>query len=295
MELLQLRYFQALAYEQHLTRTAEKLHISQPSLSITISKLEKELGAPLFSREGRGIRLNDFGKAYLACVEEALSALEKGKAILEDMQGKSEKKVSLVLISPPIWQDMLRQFMSCYPHITVNQHALDETNYMRHVLSGDFDFYLGAPDELPAESFASSRMYQDDMVLLVPEGHPFCGRKEIRLEEAREEKFISLQEKTSLRRFIDQLFRDAGFSPKVALECDYTLRDDMVVAGYGISLTTKKSAQLVDGRGCTYVTLTDPPRKRTLALLWRKSRYLSKAARQFQAFVQSYYEHERGE
>ena len=76
--LLQLQYFQSLAKEQHLTKTAEKLFISQTTLSATIIKLEKELGTQLFDRKGGSIRLNEQGEKYLQYVNGALLMLSDG-------------------------------------------------------------------------------------------------------------------------------------------------------------------------------------------------------------------------
>lgn len=64
MELLQLKYFQTVARLEHMTKAAEELHIAQPSLSKTIARLEKDLGVPLFDRQGRQITLNSFGKYF---------------------------------------------------------------------------------------------------------------------------------------------------------------------------------------------------------------------------------------
>ncbi len=69
MELLQLKYFQTVARLEHMTKAAEELHIAQPSLSKTIARLEKDLGVPLFDRQGRQITLNSFGKVFLKRVE----------------------------------------------------------------------------------------------------------------------------------------------------------------------------------------------------------------------------------
>lgn len=87
MELLQLRYFLALAKEEHMSHTAEKLFISQPSLSLTIKKLEDELGVKLFDRTGRNIKLNLYGKAFLPHVEDVFSSLERGVNELKKLQG----------------------------------------------------------------------------------------------------------------------------------------------------------------------------------------------------------------
>ena len=76
MDLLQLRYFLKLAEHQHVTKTANILHISQPALSSTIKKLENELGAPLFERNGRNIVLSAYGEIFRTYVEEVFLSLE---------------------------------------------------------------------------------------------------------------------------------------------------------------------------------------------------------------------------
>jgi len=78
MELLQLKYFQTVARQEHMTRAAAELGIAQPALSQTISRLEAELGISLFERVGRGIRLSEFGKAYALRVERIFQELEEG-------------------------------------------------------------------------------------------------------------------------------------------------------------------------------------------------------------------------
>jgi DNA-binding transcriptional LysR family regulator len=85
MDLLQLKYFQTVARSEHMTRAAEELHISQPSLSKVISNLEEDLGVPLFERIGRQIKLSHFGKAFLSRVERIFLELEDGKRELSDM------------------------------------------------------------------------------------------------------------------------------------------------------------------------------------------------------------------
>ena len=76
MNLSQLHYFQVVAEEEHISRAAEKLHISQPSLSTTIRRLEKELDTPLFDRRGRNIYLNQAGKQLLEHVHFIFSQID---------------------------------------------------------------------------------------------------------------------------------------------------------------------------------------------------------------------------
>lgn len=87
MDLLQPKCFRVVAHLEHITRAATELAISQPSLSTTIRRLEDELGVPLFERQGRTIRLNQFGHVWLEHVERLLSELDEGARTLRDMAG----------------------------------------------------------------------------------------------------------------------------------------------------------------------------------------------------------------
>src|SRR5947209_1548231 len=79
VDLLQLRYFQAVAHHQHVSRAAAELHVAQPALSRSIARLETELGVPLFDRHGRRVQLNRFGTMFLARVARAIGELDQGQ------------------------------------------------------------------------------------------------------------------------------------------------------------------------------------------------------------------------
>lgn len=100
MTLAQLQYFKTLAHVLHYTRAAEQLHIAQPSLSYSISELEKELGVKLFEKEDRKIRLTSYGEQFLPYVENALAVLAEGSEMLHQMgrhllSGRSARLFSL--------------------------------------------------------------------------------------------------------------------------------------------------------------------------------------------------------
>lgn len=91
MELLQLKYFQTVARLEHMTKAAEELHIAQPSLSKTIARLEKDLGVPLFDRQGRQITLNPFGKVFLKRVERIFHELSEGEREIKDLANLQQR------------------------------------------------------------------------------------------------------------------------------------------------------------------------------------------------------------
>ena len=284
MELLQLHYFLMLAKHQHVTRTAELLHISQPALSLTIKKLESELGVPLFERKGRNIVLSHYGEAFKQYVEDAFFSLENGKQMLARIKNTDSGTLNLGLLSPYVWSELLMLFNDLHPHMNINRRSIEDHRFWDSILNGDIDFYLGGLnqlDELDTSRLDYTTLYEDNMVLLVHKDHPFANRKEIDLRECREESFINLAAETNLQQFINQMFRQAGFSPKVVMTCDYTLRDQMAADGHGVSITTQLAAQKSGIRDVAHIPISFPLVKRKLGLVWRKNRVFSDPMEKF--------------
>ena len=98
MNLNQLQYFKILAQEEHYTRAAQMLSITQPSLSHAIAQLEEELGTRLFEKKGRNIVLTRYGKLFLSYVEESLKVLEEGVQRTRELNGSKEGIIHLAYI-----------------------------------------------------------------------------------------------------------------------------------------------------------------------------------------------------
>jgi len=284
MELLQLKYFLLLAKVQHVSRTAEILNISQPSLSSTMKKLEEELGVPLFTRKGRSIELSEYGKAYASHIEEALLAIENGRRTIDNMRGESDNRLNLGVLSPYIWTEIFSAFQAKCPEVRLNRYSVEGSHFIGDILDGRIDLYLGAIngiEDMDNSKIDYKTLYDDDMVLLVNENHPLAGRQTIDLCECADEHFINLDDETSLQQFVNQLFEQAGYEPKVVMVCDYTLRDQMVSENHGVMVTTRLSAIKCEYKNVRYLTITNPPAKRKLGFIWRKNTVFTPAMKNF--------------
>lgn len=112
LELLHLKYFQNVANTEHLTKSSEKLHVAQPALSKIIKNLEEELGAELFDRIGRNIKLNTYGKIFLKHVDQLFYEIEVGVQKIEDLKEKIEEASFLQLLqSIKILVKLLKTFL----------------------------------------------------------------------------------------------------------------------------------------------------------------------------------------
>ena len=189
MELLQLRYFIELADRENLSKTAEKLMISPPSLSSTIRRLEKEIGVPLFDRTQYTIRLNENGRVFHHYIKMALNAIDYGVLSLS-----SDKKdtLKLALTNFPIWSELIYEFENLHPEIQVEYSmiALEDINDQSKPFV--WDFFLGVIEDVDDHLFESRKAYSPEKpVVLMSVNHPLAGRTQIRLEELKNDNFIS--------------------------------------------------------------------------------------------------------
>src|SRR3954468_19469216 len=112
MELLQLKYFQTVAYMEHISKAAKTLNISQPSLSLMIKRLEDEMGTRLFDRKGRNIQLNDSGRILLKHVNTIFSELENAKMEIENRYNEEHKRITISISNPRFLSGMLVEYFN---------------------------------------------------------------------------------------------------------------------------------------------------------------------------------------
>ena len=291
MELLWLRYFKKLAETEHLNHTAEQLYVSPPSLSATISRLEKELGVQLFDRSGRGICLNDNGRTFLRYVNIALSAVDEAKHEFTNERESSDTHLSIGVTSPVRYQQALISFMKKYPEITLSHNLIDLPHFNSDELLHKLDFVLSASIDFSFGDCDSTVLYSDDVPMLaVYSSHPFSPLHEISLYQADKEVFIVTPKGTSSRIFFDNLFAIADIKQVSILECDYSMRRRMIIDKYGIGLSTLSTS--IDDRysEIKYIRVAEPHYRRSHVISWHLNRNSTKAATLFYNFILSYYE-----
>ena len=286
MDLLTLRYFRTVARLEHMTKAAETLQIAQPALSRMIGQLEKELNVQLFDRSGRSIRLNEFGRRFLAKVEHALETLEDGKQELLDLAERPTGSVGFYLqVGSYLLPDMISAFRKLYPEVQFKllQHDPEATS------SPSFDLCLSSrPFRIPGTE--SIPVLTEPIVLAVPSDHPLAGRRSVRLSELADEGFIGLKPGKRLRETTDALCRSAGFAPRILYECDEpSMVRGLVRSGIGVSFIPLLTWGGSQGSSVALLTVEEPECSRTLELSWYADRYMTLAAKTFKEFVQAYF------
>jgi DNA-binding transcriptional LysR family regulator len=285
MELLQLRYFQAVARRDHVSRAAADLQVAQPSLSRTIARLEHELGVPLFDRVGRRVRLNRFGAALLTHVDRALRELDDARRELADEAGADAGSVAVAAETLLGVTALLAEFRAAHPRIQFRLYQSTPPAMAAQLASGEVEYCL-ASQPVAGPGLATAELLTEEVLLAVPAGHRLAGRERVTVAEIAAEPFVITRSGHWQRALLDRLLADAGHVPVVACEGDEpgAIRG-LVAAGIGVSLLPLAAlAAAVDPR-IGWVHLDAPAAKRTLRLVWRTDAYRSAAARRFRDFA----------
>ena len=142
MDLLQLKYFKVVAEQEHITKSAKLLMVSQPYLSAIVARLEEEMGGQLFDRDGRNVVLNEYGKILLHHANEALQHLEDAKKEIADMRSRDTKYIRFGSSSTMLSKRWLVDFLKEHDDIRLAHLLAAHNEIMDGLLSGRFDFGL---------------------------------------------------------------------------------------------------------------------------------------------------------
>lgn len=293
--------------EQSFSRAAQKLFIAQPSLSLLVKKLEQQLGVPLFDRSCKPIRLTEAGKAYIAAVEEiretessfqnylqAISALEAGTLGI----GSNQLLSSLVL------PRHIAEFSRVYPNIRLSLLDANSTTLQSELFAGRLDIVIDN-HILPEDQFDMEQLASEQLLLAVPALFPENSRldahrltykdilsnkhhteeQSVPLEHFRNCPFILMNRDNDTRKVTDNLFQQAGFSPRVLFELDrlttlYTYIG-LGVAASVVSDTLVQNMQLPNPEDVVFYPLDPQYARRGIYAAYKKNKYHSPAMTAF--------------
>lgn len=288
MDLLQLKYFQAVARHQHITRAAKELNISQPSLSIMIGRLENEVGMQLFERIGRNIELNEAGKTFLSHVGQVFMELESAKRKLQELSGIKNNRISLATTSSRFLSGLLGEFLSIHPEIKFRQFVSSLEEIRNYLVTEEIDYCITSPP-IEGVGIESFELLDDEIFLCVPLSHRYAQCKSIKLRDVADDNFISLAEGYSFRDVTDNLCNMAGFSPNVLFECDTALMSELLIIGKGIALIPKSAEKMYQNTPVALLKIEEPVCRRKISLSWLQGRYMSETARSMQPLIINYF------
>ena len=286
MELLQFEYFKKVAEARTLSEAAEQLHISQPSLSMTIHRFEDELQTKLFERQGRNIVLNKMGLTALKYTNEILETIDKLKEAASGDQTRHAMTIDLaVYTGSALFPSLLSGFKANHPGIIVRmtQHNEDAT------VHDETQFIITASMNRPYSKYTRIVLTTEDILLAVPLTHHLANRTSIKVAELQQLDLMMLSKNKSLRQTCNEFFSQAGIDPNVILETDDpAMLRNLISSGFGVSLVPEKTWGAYLGSRIKLLRISDIKFTRDLCM-FVNTNALSTAGKQFRDYLKSYF------
>jgi LysR family transcriptional regulator, hydrogen peroxide-inducible genes activator len=280
MELHQLRYFCAVADTASFSRAAEKCHVSQPSLSQQILKLESELGGRLFDRLGRSVRLTDLGDAFLPRARSVLHELSSAKdELTERLQSEAGPVVigAIPTVAPYWLASRLATFSRKFPkvHLTIAEEITP--TLLDRLRSGSVDLaVLALP--IRGHEFDAHPLFSERLFAALPKNHKLARRPTLQLADLRRDPFLFLRDGHCFRDTAVAACDRARLNPHVVFESGHlSSLLAMVGAGMGVSLVPEMAVD--KSRLCRFVRIADPQAERTIAAVVLRGRTLNRGSR----------------
>lgn len=286
MELNQLEYFRTLAYTNHFTQAARMISVSQPALSRSIAKLERELGVALFHRVGKTIRLTQYGQLFLIHVERVLQEIANGKQAIANLAEPDQGVVNLSFLHslgsylvPPL----LSKFREKYPKIQFRLNQSNSAYLTKELIDGDADLCL-CSTLMTTETLGWISLGTEELFIIVPSRHPLATRNSIQLREIEQEPFVTFKPMYGLRLLADQFFETASIRPNITFEGDEIMTvAGLVDANLGVALIPRIPG--LTHLNIAFLSVDSPTCSRPLGMAWNTHKFFSPAAKKFQRFV----------
>ena len=196
MEMHQLRYLVAVARTRNFSRAAEQCHVSQPSLSQQIQKLEDELGERLFDRMKREAKLTAHGEAFLlhaVAILAEVDAARREAADAKDLLSGTMAIGVLPTIAPYLLPGVMEEFTKTYPGVEIMMHEDTTAQLVKFLLSCEIDLAL-ASHPLQDPRLEVRELFVEELLLALPPGHPLTRKRTITIADLEDEPFIVMKE-----------------------------------------------------------------------------------------------------
>ena len=286
----QIKYFLAINAYKSFSLAAEKLCISQSSLSKQIKSLEYELDTLLFNRTTRSINLTDAGKEFLVHSKKIIKEYDNTINSMKKYSISEHPTIKIGTI-PVISQygiiSSIASFKSIYPNINIDVIEGERVDIIDMLDKGDVDFAFLRDFYIDNDKFQIHPLVNDELVIITSKDHPFSNKKYIALEDTINEKFIMLCSKSGLDKFCIEECKKYGFTPNIV----YSINKIETILGlvsenFGISLLMKRAISSFNKDNVS-INLLKKPITNSFSLLYKSDKKLSNNEILFKEFIQN--------
>lgn len=287
MELQQLRYFVVAAEKEHITNAAQILHVTQPSLSQTIHRLETDIGVRLFDHDGKRIRLNEAGREMLKVVGPMLEVLDDMPRRLRDISDAVSRTVSLnILTASNLSTDIILEYKDIAPHINFQtSRSSDSANWdirISAIFSSDHSLIPENSELLTCEK----------ILLAVPERFDIYKKDEIYLRETAGLPFIKYCGSEPYSTMFTNLFYSSGTRPYISFESDsLSSVIKLITSGMGLGLWPTAIWGSLHAEHVKLINILDPGSDRIIFIQKNPTRKANRSVNDFYDFFIRSFQH----
>jgi DNA-binding transcriptional LysR family regulator len=274
IQLVQVEGFLEVARRGSVSRAAEALFITQPTLTARLHGLERELGTPLFLRTPHGMRLTDAGRAWIPFAERALRALVDGRDALEQVISGSAGHL-MIAAAPAVstyqLPELLERFVAAHPRVEVSVRTGHSEDVVELVLRDEVQVGLGRAIRHP--DLELRPFHTEDLVLVCAPDHPFAKRPDVPMSEVAEQKLIMFDRTSSYYEITQGAFLSTGAKLRGLMELDsIEAAKKMVERGLGVALLPRSAVarEAAGGTLCMVAMKDAPPMHQSLVVFRRR-------------------------
>ena len=282
MDLGQLRYFSKIVEHRSFTRAAQDCSVSQPALSQQIAKLEKELGQPLFERQGRSIRLTPAGQVLQTQADRILQLVDDAKRqITDDGQTGRICIAAIPTIAPYLLPQILTDLGSQFPAASFEVNEDTTETLLKRCSNGDVDVGIVA---LPAAAkyLAIEPLFSEELLLALPAEHPLADKTRITAKDVAKEPFVLLGDAHCLVDAIESYCNRKSFQPVSTARIEQlSTVQHLVALGHGLSFIPRLATGEDLGGKVVYRSVSGEKPMRKIAICFNPYRYQSQLLANF--------------
>ncbi|MDP8944112.1 MAG: LysR family transcriptional regulator [Actinomycetota bacterium] len=239
--LTQLRSFLAIVRTGSVTGAAEELVVTQPSVSVALSSLSRELGVQLTERVGRSVKTTPAGERFAPYAADVIGLLEQGRRAAREAGGAAGRELRLGAVTTAgehLLPALVRAFSALHPDIALTVHVGRREAVLRRLLDHDADVVIGASP--PSDGrLVGVPFLEDELVLTAPAGDPLARRRSVPVDSLRDRVWLLREEGSGTRAMTEQFLAAHELRPKLLTLGSNGAVKEGVLAGLGVSLQSK--------------------------------------------------------
>ncbi len=286
MDVRDLQVFLSVAKHLNFTRAGEEVHLSQPSVSVRMRQLERDLGSKLFEQLGKKVALTEAGQLLVPYATRVIAAMSDARHAIDELQGLERGLLRIGASTTPgmyLIPRTLANFKRHYPKIEVHLAVKDTRQIEDGVIRNEFDFgFVGghlAGDEVDVLPWMT-----DHLVLVVPSNHNLARKKSVKIADLRKEMFILREAGSATRAAVAHQLKRADLEVETVMEMENPESVKKAVqSGLGIAFISKFAVETeLKAKSLVALGVKGLDINRELKIVYRKDKHLGRAA---QAFV----------